>query len=290
MNMNIQNRKIIIFQYTIKRKLFLSIFAAVLCLCHLKLDMQAAYPENIGIITSDTNIYAAADKDSACLGSIQKNSRVDIVSVLSHFVLIAHNGQYAYVPGSAIAIDKTYSYLGDRIPYNSPYGILITEGNLYRKAPDTLMQAYMAVPEKVRNAFESNGFHIKMTEWDVQQEAYAPYGGYHGYGQIQAVLDYEKKMLFVNDEYPNSVIHEMGHFVNNYLHLYSSRPENRKMYCSEASKISSYAETNDKEFFAEAFRLYITNSQILKLISPDTYNMVDASIALFLLENAYISH
>lgn len=280
--MNIQNRTIIIFQYMIKKKLFISIFAAILYLCHLKLNVQAAYPENIGIITSDTNIYAACNKDSACLGSLPKNSRVDIVSVLSHFVLITHNGQYAYVHGSAVTFDKAYKYLGDRLPYNSPYSILITEGNLYKQAPYTLMQAYLAVPEMVRNTFESSGFHIKMTEWDVQQEAYAPYGGYHGYGQIQAVLDYEKKILFVNDEYPNSIIHEMGHFVNDYLHLYSSYPENKKVYCSEASKISSYAETNDREFFAEAFRLYITDPQILKLISPDTYNMVDASIALFI--------
>lgn len=143
------------------------------------------------------------------------------------------------------------------------------------------MKAYLAVPEKVRNAFETNGFIIKMTGWDVQEEAYAPYGGYLGYGQVQAVLDYERKMLFVNDEYPNSILHEMGHFINNYLHLYSAHTENKKIYHSEACKISSYAEVNDREFFAEAFRLYISDPQILKLISPDTYNMVDVSIALF---------
>lgn len=73
----------------------------------------------------------------------------------------------------------------------------------------------------------------------------------------------------------------MGHFVNNYLHLYSGRPENKKVYCSEASKISSYAETNNREFFAEAFRLYVAEPQILKLISPITYKIVDVSIALF---------
>lgn len=265
----------------INRKIFLTVFTVLLCFCHLKLNIQAAYPENIGIITADTKMYIAASEDSTCLGSIKKNCLVDIVSVLSSSILIAHDGQYAYVPGTAITYDKTYNYLGEQLPYYSPYGILVTEGNLYRKAPDTLMQAYMAVPEKVRIAFETNGFIIKMTEWDVQEEAFAPYGGYHGYGQIQAVLDYEKKTLFVNDEYPNSVIHEMGHFINNYLHCYSSKLNNKKVYFSEAKKVSLYAETNDREFFAEAFRLYITDPQILKLISPDTYHMVDASIALF---------
>lgn len=264
-----------------KKKIFLTFFAVILCFYHIKLIINAAYPENIGIITADTKMYAAASKDSACLGYIKKNSYVNIISALSYFTLIEHDGQYAYVPCSTIAFDKTYGYLGESIPYTSPYSILITEGNLYKYAPNTLMQAYLAVPEKVRYAFETNGFIIKMTEWDIQEEAYAPYGGYYGYGQIQAALDYEKKILFVNDEYPNSVIHEIGHFVNNYLHHYSSQPDNKKVYHSEANKISSYAETNDKEFFAEAFRLYITDPQMLKLVSPITFKMVDFSIALF---------
>ena len=63
--------------------------------------------------------------------------------------------------------------------------------------------------------------------------------------------------------------------------MYSSRPENKQLFYSEANKISCYAETNDREFFAESFRLYISDPQILKMVSPNTYNMIDAAIRPF---------
>ena len=94
-------------------------------------------------------------------------------------------------------------------------------------------------------------------------------------------MDYEQKKLYVNDEFPNAIIHEIGHFVNDYLHMYSSKPENKQLFYSEASKLSSYAETNDREFFAEAFRLYIAEPQILELVSPDSYDMVNTAIRYF---------
>ena len=70
----------------------------------------------------------------------------------------------------------------------------------------------------------------------------------------------------------------MGHFVNDYLNMYSSRPENKQLFYSESSKISCYAETNDREFFAEVFRLYIADPEILELISPGSYDMVNTAI------------
>ena len=66
--------------------------------------------------------------------------------------------------------DENHIY-GDLV---APYAITFDKtkiGNLLRKAPDTLIQTYLAVPQNIRNAFKSNGFIIKMTEWDVKQEA-----------------------------------------------------------------------------------------------------------------------
>lgn len=119
-----------------------------------------------------------------------------------------------------------------------------------------------------------------MTEWDITEEAYAPYGGYNGTGIVKAALDYKQKKLYINDEFPNTVIHEMGHFVNDYLHIYSSRPENKQLFRTEAMKLSHYSETNEREFFAEAFRLYVSEPQLLKLISPNTYTMINTAIQI----------
>ena len=273
-------------RFMIRKNLYLTLFIAILYFVNANLNVLAAYPENTGIIISDTQLYTAASKDAAskdaaCIGTIRKGSRVDIVSVLSCYVLINYDNLYAYVPGYSIFLVQNHDYLGKKFSYTSPYKFLITEGNLYEKAADTLIQAYYAIPEKIRNGFEQNGFLIKMTEWDITEEAYAPYGGYNGTGMIKAVLDYEQKKLYVNDEFPNAIIHEIGHFVNDYLHMYSSKPENKQLFYSEASKLSSYAETNDREFFAEAFRLYIAEPQILELVSPDSYDMVNTAIRYF---------
>lgn len=52
----------------------------------------------------------------------------------------------------------------------------------------------------------------------------------------------------MNDEWPMEIVHEMGHFVNDYLNMYSSLPENKVLFYNESDKISIYAETNDREF------------------------------------------
>lgn len=103
------------------------------------MNILAAYPENTGIVTYDTQMYTAASKDAACIGSIKKGSQVDIISVLSCYVLIKHNNQYAYVFDSSICFDINSDHLGKQLPYSSPYKILVTEGSLYEKAADTLI-------------------------------------------------------------------------------------------------------------------------------------------------------
>ncbi len=84
--------------------------------------------------------------------------------------------------------------------------------------------------------------------------------------------------MFVNDEWPTAVIHEMGHYVNDVLDNFSGRTENKEIFATEASKISQYAMSNDREFFAEAFRLYITDPELLALLSEKSYSLVEQAI------------
>ena len=196
-------------------------------------------------------------------------------------MIIKYGDIYAYLPYFDIQADTDYEkQLGHQMPYISQYGFLETDGKIYAKSVDIMMEFYMKVPEKIRSVFENQGFKIKMTEWDVTEEAYAPYGGYHGVGKIKAVFDYERKMLYINDEWPGEIVHEMGHFLNDYLGMYSSRPENKEIYTTESSKISCYAKENDREFFAEAFRIYVLESQLIRAISQDIFNMICSSICL----------
>lgn len=268
----------------IKKYLFPTIFLTILiCWNNIYINAQAEnYFENIGVIVTDTSMYVAPDSEALCIGKIQKGSRVNIVSMFSEYALVNYDNQYGYLAQKDLIYDTDFeTLLGKKQAYSGRNNVLITEGNLYERTVDLLMQAYRTIPENIRMTFEKNNFRIKMTEWDIVEEAYLPYGGYWGMGKVQAVLDYEKKLIYVNDEFPNSIVHEMGHFVNNYLQMYSSRRDNKLLFYREAGKISSYAEENDREFFAEAFRLYITSPQILQMLSPDTYAMVNNAINLF---------
>lgn len=253
----------------------------------IRIEARAEELINAGVVTRDSSLYAAASKEATCIGNVAEGTRVEIISVLSQFVIIRRGDIYAYLPFPDVQIETEYEkQLRHQKLYVSQYHILETEGKVYEKAADIMIQSYLKVPEKIRNVFENEGFRIKMTEWDVTEEAYDPYGGYHGVGEVKAVFDYERKMLYINDEWPWEIVHEMGHFVNDYLGMYSSLQENKEIYSTESEKLSYYAESNDREFFAEAFRLYVLEPQLLQVISPKTYVMMREA----LLSNSFIDY
>lgn len=161
---------------------------------------------------------------------------------------------------------------------DSLYDFILTDGDIYQSSQQKLVDAYLEIPSHIRERFEREGFLIIMTGQDITKPAYAPYGGYFGIGKIKSVFDYERRLLFVNDEWPTAVIHEMGHYVNDILDNFSSRTENKEIFTTEASKISQYAMSNDREYFAEAFRLYITDPELLAVISQESYSLVEQAV------------
>ena len=251
----------------------------LLLLCRSR-EIQAACPEEYGVISRRTPIYVAADSRSECIGWLDIGSPVEVVSFLDQYVLVkTEDEQYAYLSNRNLYVDAAYEkHYGKKESCQQKWNVLETEGSLYSHSAELLMEAYLSIPETIRLRFEKEGFRIKMTEWDITKEAYAPYGGYYGTGKVQAVFDFERKMLYVNDEWPGAVVHEMGHYVNDTLGMFSSRKENRELYEIEAGKISSYAKENDREYFAEAFRLYITDPELLALISEKSYSLVDRAV------------
>ncbi len=258
-------------------------FAVLLLLIFSRREIRAACPEEYGVVSRRTPMYVAADHHADCIGWLDAGSPAEVICFLDSYVLVKlQNGQYAYLSNRDLYIDATYEkHYGKKKACRENWNVLETGGQLYCHSAELLMESYLSIPEVIRLRFETEGFRIRMTEWDITEEAYAPYGGYHGTGKVRAVFDYERKMLYVNDEWPGTVVHEMGHYVNDTLGLYSSQPENRKRYESEAAKISSYAEENEREYFAEVFRLYITEPRLLELISPASYLMAADAVACF---------
>ena len=245
--------------------------------------VKAAHAEDYGIIQKKTKLYAAPSLNVPhIIGETEEQERVEIISILEDFVIIRYKEQYAFIPQSVITVNRDYkSYMGDTAICDSPYSFILTEGEVYQNSLTMLLNAYHDIPLKIREKFEREGFMIIMSERDITTTAYAPYGGYTGIGMVKSVFDYDRKLLFLNDEWPTAIIHEMGHFVNDSLHGFSSLPESNRLYISEAAKISKYGMTNNREYFAEVFRLYITEPQLLKLISAQSYDMMEEAISKF---------
>lgn len=161
-----------------------------------------------------------------------------------------------------------------KIQVESP---IVLGGNIYNGSYEELLKYYKMIPEKIRTQYEQEGFIVKMTEWPIVDEAYAPYGGFTGIGTVTACFDYELKKLLVNDENPMDVIHEMGHYVNDRLNI-MGRVHNKELFNTEAARISCYATQNPNEYFAECFDLYIRCPEALKIISPSSYVMINESV------------
>lgn len=188
------------------------------------------------------------------------------------FAITEYNGTAGYVPVMGLYLDADWP---DYDAVEKKVFVNIQEG-VPDETYDQMMHYYNMVPEWIRARFESKGFIIRLTN-DIETEAYAPYGGYSGWQKIDGVFDYELKILYVSAECPSAVSHEMGHFVNDELSMFSSR--NRSVYESESAKISTYAETNDREFFGEVFALYVTSPQTLLSVSPASYAYVEQALA-----------
>lgn len=79
------------------------------------------------------------------------------------------------------------------------WDVLQTVEQIYCHSAKILMEVFQSIPESIRSRFETEGFRIKMTEWDITEETYAPYGGNHETRKVRTVFDFERKMLYAND-------------------------------------------------------------------------------------------
>ena len=263
------------------RRLYLLLGMIIITLFYgaFGIDAQAAHAEEYGIIRKQTRLYLAPAPNAPNAGEIGKNERVEVISILPDYLIIRYKGCYAYISKQDIRIDNKFEeYLGRASESDNFYDFILTDGEIYQSSLQKLVDAYLEIPSHIRERFEREGFLIIMTGKDITKPAYAPYGGYFGIGKIKSVFDYERRLLFVNDEWPTAVIHEMGHYVNDVLDGFSGRTENKEIFATEASKIGQYAMSNDREYFAEAFRLYITEPKLLAVISEESYSLVEQAV------------
>ena len=130
-----------------RKYILITLFLFMLSICSLKIEVQAEELANIGVVVRDTQMYTAANNMAVSMGSIGKGIRVEIISVLSHFIIIKHSDIYAYLPYSDVQLDTDFEkQFGHQIPYISPYELLVTEGRIYEQAAEIMIKGYLKVP------------------------------------------------------------------------------------------------------------------------------------------------
>ena len=130
------------------------------------------------------------------------------------------------------------------------------------------------LPSSVREALVKSGWHIYITGEDLATTYYnsSP-------GSIYGSTFYNKKIIVMQADYlaiQTATIHEVGHWLDRYSGNLSSSKEFAKVYDAERYTFMSYFKRscvldNKKEYFAEAFNLYIESPRKMQLIMPITY-------------------
>lgn len=235
----------------------------------------------------DTYLYQGPDKGTTVISQVQEGEPISIVSDIcvpddSVYLLVRNQkSTMGYIPKTDISIDYFYNS-PERIDAKNILApdVFCLSGNILAGSYERLVEYYQLVPEKIRDSFEKDGFHIIMMEQDITPVAYAPYGGFTGWGYVEGVMDYELQTIYMQDESSGRITHEMGHYINDKLHC-SSQPGFSELVGSEAAKISTYAQTNPNEFFAETFDLYVRDPEALAIISPTAYQYMDGIVHAF---------
>lgn len=238
-----------------------------------------------GVTNNKTVVYEKPTVGSNIVGTLKKGTQLKIYKEVVNwdeqfsFKVIKYNGKWGYVPYYDI-LNTDLSY---RKRVNSSeiqaYLFISLEGNIIDNSYKELLNTYLLLPNYIRSMFQIEGNIIRMTEQDVQWEAY----GKEGYkpGGLKAAYDYEIKKLFINDENPRDLVHEIGHYINDRLNMFSNRPENKKLFETEGKKVSLYAINGANEYYAECFDMYFRCPTLLMELSPESYTMIERSLSEF---------
>lgn len=240
------------------------------------------------VTTTDTEMHYGPDKNTVTMAKIPKKVRLELVSDAygaDHpYYLIRYNGSLGYISFSD-AVSQPYVGPGKQDAGGiSVPPVFWLSGDIWEGSYDELLKYYHMIPARAREEFESDGFHIIMTEEDITGPAYDKYGGYYGYGEIEGVCDYELSRIYIQDEYPRRILHEFGHYMNN-KYKFSKKKGFADLCRSEAPRISMYAAysiENPNEYFAEIFDLFIRDPGALSIISPLSYNEIASDISSFM--------
>ena len=148
---------------------------------------------------------------------------------------------------------------------------------------DTLL----LVPEVILQSFADNGYTIKVMPRDAYIEyvesKYGPTYANTTSGLYIHAADGRSGEIVVNSTSPETILHEIGHYV--FLNMLTAWADVEHLFEDENELagvsgcfLSDYCTKNVKEFFAESFVAYIKMPELLAERAPLTYSLIDGLV------------
>lgn len=154
-------------------------------------------------------------------------------------------------------------------------GILTAESGVSGGMVSSVESYYNMVPSNVRAHFENSGWSITIVSGNLNNR--------FGYSySIQAITVYAESKVYIDNRSTaaDSIIHEMGHHIDDASGNPSQTQEFADIRNSELSAFTSFWSTHSNntgtasEYFAEAYQAAILESGTMASKCPETYEFV----------------
>ena len=194
------------------------------------------------------------------------SSNKSIATVSQKGIVTARKGGTTYI--TAVAQDGSKKRVQKKIVVNSSKVLEVPfiSGDLEMHTL-SLRHLASAADESVLRAFEYMGFKL-------EQKSSASYRGY---------FTVKERKIYLKDLSGTVVYHELGHFL---AWISGDRDKTvafRAIYENEKAKMTSsnrvYSTQNSSEYFAESYREFCINPDVLKKQRPQTYNAIKAAVS-----------
>lgn len=148
---------------------------------------------------------------------------------------------------------------------------------------------YSLIPENIRVSYQNDNGRIYVSDKDLAKKIGLNFKieGYYYYGTNSLGEDFHEIYIEGRKDAVDGILHEVGHYVDHKCNDISLSDEFKVIHNAEVENFSErfIAHENNystpDEYFAEAFKQYILNPNILIKTCPETYEFLDNVIVNF---------